>query len=212
MRIHMLHIRKSGGNAVQHALRPYLLPALDVAFHPHQASLADVPTGEKVIFMLRDPVDRFVSGFNSRRRRGRPLRNAEWNAEEAAAFGAFATPDALAVSLSSPDPTIRAWAEAAMRGINHVKSFYADWLGDLDQVRARRADILWVGLTSRLDNDFEELKRLLNLPEDCRLPVDPLAAHRRLETDPVDLSPAGVDNIKSWYAADYRVLAYFFGA
>ena len=28
--------------------------------------------------MLRNPVNRFVSGFNSRRRRGRPLNNAEW--------------------------------------------------------------------------------------------------------------------------------------
>src|SRR3954469_17965151 len=101
MRAHLLHIGKTGGNALKHALCPYNTGgSLDIVFHPHAVGLSDVPVGESVLFMLRDPVNRFVSGFNSRRRRGRPLNNAEWNRDEAAAFAAFPTANDLAEALS----------------------------------------------------------------------------------------------------------------
>jgi hypothetical protein len=209
-RIHFLHIGKTGGNAVKYALRCCPQAALEIVLHPHQTTLAHIPEGERVLFMLRDPVDRFVSGFNSRRRRGRPLNNVEWDAQEAPAFDAFATPDMLASSLSSADEAERARAVAAMKGIRHVKSYYADWLGDLDYVCARQKDIVWVGLTSRLSTDFERLRRRLNLPEACQLPADPVAAHRRLSSDPTELSLVAVNNIRVWYAADYPFLDHFF--
>ena len=81
--------------------------------------------------MLRDQVNRFVSGFNSRRRRGRPLNNAEWDRNEAVAFAAFPTANDLAEALSVAQDSRRAAAIAAMRGIYHVKSSYADWLVDV---------------------------------------------------------------------------------
>jgi hypothetical protein len=93
MRAHLLHIGKTGGNALKHALHPYNTGGShDIVFHPHAVRLSDVPVGESVLFMLRNPVNRFVSGFNSRRRRGRPLNNAEWDRNEAVAFAAFPLP------------------------------------------------------------------------------------------------------------------------
>jgi len=103
----------------------------------------------------------------------------------------------------------RAEAVAAMRGIYHVKSGYADWLVDVDYLRSRRDDILWVGLTSRLTADFERLKQILGLPIECALTADPVASHRRLDTDETCLSPVGIKNIERWYAADYPFLTYF---
>lgn len=210
-RIHHLHIRKTGGNAVQAALRLYSSADLQFVFHPHETTLQEIPDGEKVCFMLRDPVDRFVSGFNSRRRRGRPLRNIAWDERETLAFAEFSTPDQLATSLSSSNQVVREKAATAMYGINHVKTRYSDWLRDVSYVNARRGDILWVGLTSRLSDDFERLKRLLSLPKECHLPADPVVAHRRLHSDPVHLSEPAVDNLKSWYSSDYEFLEYFFG-
>ena len=210
MRAHLLHIGKTGGNALKHALRPYNTGGfLDIVFHPHAVRLSDVPVGESVLFMLRDPVDRFVSGFNSRRRRGRPLNNAEWDQDEAVAFAAFPTANDLAEALSVAQDSRRAEAVAAMRGIYHVKSGYADWLVDVDYLRSRRDDILWVGQTSRLTADFERLKHILGLPIECALPADPVASHRRLDTDETCLSPVGIKNIERWYAADYPFLTYF---
>jgi hypothetical protein len=195
---------------VKHALRPYQTSgSLDIVFHPHAVRLSDVPVGESVSFMLRDPVDRFVSAFNSRRRRGRPLNNIEWTQDEAAAFAAFLTANDLAEALSVAEDSRRAAAVAAIRGIYHVKSSYADWLVDFDYLGSRRDDILWVGLTSRLADDFERLKQILGLPIKCVLPADPVVSHRRLDTDETRLSPVGIKNIERWYAADYPFLTHF---
>jgi hypothetical protein len=170
--------------------------------------LSDVLVGESVLFMLRDPVDRFVSGFNSRRRRGRPLNNTEWTQDEAAAFTTFPTANDLAEALSAAEDRRRAAAVAAMHGIYHVKSSYADWLVDVDYLGSRRDDILWVGLTSRLADDFARLKQILGLPIECVLPADPVASHRRLDTDETCLSTVGIKNIEQWYTADYLFLSY----
>jgi hypothetical protein len=161
--------------------------------------------------MLRDPVSRFVSGFNSRRRRGRSLNDAEWNQDEAAAFAAFPTANDLAEALSVTHDDRRAAAVAAMRGIYHVKSSYADWLVDVGYLESRRDDILWVGQTSRLAADFDRLKQILGLPAECVLPADPVASHRRLDSDETYLSPVGIKNIERWYATDYPFPTYFVG-
>ena len=210
-RVHVLHIGKTGGTAMRVALTPYVkrICDLELFLHPHETRLEQVPTSEKAMFILRDPVDRFVSGFNSRRRRG-PPHNVEWNRAETVAFANFATPNDLAVTLSAADDREREKAASAMRGIRHVNTFYANWLRSVDYMRARRPDILWVGLTSRLSEDFVGLRRVLGLPADCYLPVDPLVAHRRSDSDPIGLSDTGVSNIAAWYADDYPFLDYFF--
>lgn len=198
---------------MRHALTPYLtsVPDLEIVIHPHETTLAEVSPDEKAIFALRDPVDRFVSGFNSRRRQGRPVHNVDWNPAEASAFADFATPNGLAEALSAPEVEERARAISAMRNIRHVNTCYADWLVSVDYVRSRRPQILWVGLTERLSEDFAELRRILGLPPDCQLPDDPKMAHRRLETDPTWLSERAVDNIREWYAGDYAFMSHFFG-
>lgn len=197
---------------MRHALTPYLtsVPDLEIVVHQHDTTLAEVSPGEKAIFALRDPVDRFVSGFNSRRRQGRPVHNVDWTPAEASAFGDFWTPNVLAEALSAPDDKERARAISAMQDIRHVNTSYADWLVSVDYVRVRRPHILWVGLTQRLSEDFAELLQLLGLPPDCKLPDDPRMAHRRLETDPTWLSERAVNNIQKWYAGDYAFMDYFF--
>jgi hypothetical protein len=210
-RVHFLHIGKTGGSAIKHALEPYSAADRDIVLHDHTTTLAQVPVGEQAIFVLRDPVQRFVSAFNSRKRKGRPRYNSGWRPGEAVAFGTFATPNDLATGLSAPDPDRQKSAVAAMRAIQHVGNSYVDWLKSLDYVRARQADILWVGRTERLTDDFSDLVRLLRLPSTCCLPSDPVVAHRRLESDPTTLSPEAINNLKNWYRTDYSFIDHFFG-
>jgi hypothetical protein len=210
-RVHFLHIGKTGGTAIRYALSPHLtsIRGIEIILHPHETTLADIPVGEKAIFALRDPIDRFVSGFNSRRRRG-PPHNVEWTAAEEAAFGSFVTPNDLAVALSAPNAGKRAAAISAIRGIRHVNTRYSDWLRDVDYVQARHRDILWVGLTSRLSEDFAALSRILSLPPGCSLPHDRVTAHRRPDGDPIWLSDTGTRNVEAWYAGDYAFMRHFF--
>ena len=67
-----------------------------------------IAPGEPVAFFVRHPVSRFVSGFNSRMRKGRPRRNVEWSEGERWSFERFRTPDELARALASADPGARA--------------------------------------------------------------------------------------------------------
>ena len=81
---------------------------------PHLVRLEDVPRGEGVIFLVRDPISRFVSAFFSRQRQGQPLYFSPWKAEEKRTFETFATPNDLATSLSATDSDRRAQAVEAM--------------------------------------------------------------------------------------------------
>ena len=70
--VHILHIRKTGGSAVKESLGPYTMTdKFRIKLHGHSFTLKDVPKGEKVVFFLRDPFTRFVSGFYSRKRKNR---------------------------------------------------------------------------------------------------------------------------------------------
>ena len=99
-RPHFLHIGKTGGAAVKHALKP-VAAAGHLMLHGHDVRLHDVAPGEQVFFFLRDPLSRFVSAFYSRQREGRPRYVVPWTPDEEAAFGRFRTANELADGLSS---------------------------------------------------------------------------------------------------------------
>ena len=203
----MLHIRKTGGTAVKAALSAVDAPkGPRLMLNPHRVSLADIPAADEVFFFLRDPVARFVSGFESRRREGRPAHFHPWNSAERRAFERFATAEALATALrASPDE--RRDAERAMNGINHVRSRLSDWLGDEDLLRARRDRIILVGWQETLDVDFRRLVGLLGLPTGTSLPTDEAAAHRSTPDGSREvLSEESAATIRDWYADDYRLI------
>lgn len=204
--VHLLHIGKTGGTAVRHVLEPRVADHPWLHLHRHPTRLADVPVGERVVFFLRDPQARYVSAFNSRLRKGRPRYDAEWSDGEAAAFGEFPTPDALATALSDPDPGRRDRAVAAMRAIRHVRSGYWYWLGSPELLAGRADDILFVGMQEHLAHDVATLGRLLALPL-AALPDDPVAAHRTPDGVDTTLSEVARANLRKWQARDHRAIA-----
>ena len=168
--------------------------------------LSDIPAGERVIFVLRDPLTRFVSAFYSRQREGRPRYVVPWTAEEAAAFGRFHTPNQLANALASTRAIERKFAQRAMREIPHVNSRYWDWLVDPAYLRSRGTDVLFVGLQEHLTTDFSIMRHLLTLSDTVRLPDDDIDAHRN--PAPLDraLDSQAVRNLKACYREDYVAL------
>lgn len=166
--------------------------------------MKDLPQGERVIVFLRDPITRFVSGFNSRLRQGQPRYHVPWKPAEKIIFERFATPNALAVALSSPNPEERTAAENAMRGIQHVRDHYARWFGTEDEFLARAQDIFFIGFQETLANDFEGLKVRLGLPAEIALPSGEFAAHKTPDKFDKKLEPVAVENLTRWYADDIR--------
>jgi hypothetical protein len=208
--IHFIHIGKTGGMAIKHALEP-IAKDFGIILHPHQFSLRDVGADDKVIFSIRSPIARFVSGFNSRLRRGRPKLFSPWKFGEEEAFARFPTPNELAEALTSADHKTRDAAHRAMLVIEHVRSSYTDWLDSLPYVEERKGVILCILATESLWADFEVLKRKLALPEAVRLPENPVDAHRTPASFVTEISESARQNLECWYAKDLAFHHYLSG-
>ena len=204
--VHFLHIGKTGGTAIKEALKHFSEHGnLKIWLHGHEVKLSDIPRGDKVVIFIRDPISRFVSGFYSRMRQGRPRYNAPWTPGEAQAFRIFKTPNELAKSLSASDPNLRKAAVKAMKNIRHVNTFLSDWLISKEYLLKRREDILFIGCQESLDQDFEILKKLLKLPPEITLPKDPVKAHKNPLHVNKNLEEKAVENLRKWYTKDYEL-------
>lgn len=203
--LHFLHLGKTGGTAVKHALKQ--IPPGDrhvIYLHPHRVKLRDIPRGEKVFFFLRDPATRFVSGFYSRQRQGKPRHSTPWSAEEKQAFEIFSTPSQLAKALSSHEPELRKKALSAMHDIQHVRNSYWEWFENEEYLKERLSDILFIGFQETLTSDFARLKNRLDLPQTINLPTDDVQAHRTPENFDTSLDAEALENLREWYREDYR--------
>lgn len=203
-RMHFLHLGKTGGSAVKYAIENCRNPHVKyvVYLHPHETTLRDVPPGEKFFFFLRDPISRFVSGFYSRQRQGRPRYFMAWTPDEKIAFERFASPNELALALSSEDPGDKAAAEAAMSSILHLKDPYLSWFESEEYFSSRLPDLLFVGFQEQLAADFEVVKAKLGLPH-IALPQDEVQAHRNPANLDKRLDERAVANLQERYAPDF---------
>lgn len=195
--LHYLHIGKTGGSTIKAALKDC---GDLVVLHRHATRLRDVPVGQKVFFCIRHPVPRFVSGFNSRLRMGRPRLNKKWSPDEARAFAIFRTPDALAVALSARDEGMRTAAIEAMAALRHATPL-TEWFS-IEELKDRAADIACILWQDKLTEDFARAKRLLALPADITLPTDEVATHKTPQGFSTTLSEEGEANIRRWYRND----------
>jgi len=209
--LHFLHVGKTGGSAVKHALG--LAPAETGRFvihldGEHRKTLHDVPEGEAAFFFVREPLARFVSAFYSRQRQGMPHDLHPWKDREREAFATFHTANALAEAISARDQALRFEARQAMRAIGHVNTQYAKWFESPRYFRSRRNDIVFVGRQETLDADFERLKTLVGLPRETALPADDVVAHRNPGGVDRSLSNLARTNLEAWYRADFEFLEF----
>ena len=201
--IHFIHIGKTGGTCIKEALKENLnTKKHTIVLHNHSFKLSDVPPDEKVFFFLRDPVQRFVSAFYSRQRQGMPRYNNPWSPQEKDAFSTFLTPRHLAEALGTDDINYREKAISAMRNITHVKTSFFDWFKNEEYFKKRLNSILLIGFQDNLTNDFDLLKKLLDLPNDLKLPEDDIKSHRNAITVDRQLSALAQTNLANWYSRD----------
>jgi hypothetical protein len=203
--VHFLHIGKTGGTALRTTLQHHGWGRYNLVFHPHRSLLTDIPRGELVVFFLRDPVTRFVSGFDNQRRHAAPYYNVEWSDGERVAFERFGNAEALALALGSGDAGSRAAAETAMEEIHHLRQPFWDWFGDEAYFRSRLEDVFFVGFQETFTADFAALRQKLQLTDDVQLPDDERLTQRRPDAA-VPLSAEAGELVRAWYAADYRLI------
>lgn len=125
----------------------------------------------KLAFIIRDPLERFVSGFNSRLRMGRPRNNNLWTLGEAVSFSFFDSASAMLGGLDSPDERIKSAALFALQHISHLKHGYQHYFKSREFV-ARHADRITLVRDIHQTEDF-----LRNLCLKCDLPPDLVDQH-----------------------------------
>ena len=205
-RIHFLHIGKTGGSAITSVLKEFQkTPEYSLILHGHETTLKDVPKGDSVIFFLRDPVSRFISGFYSRQRKGQPRYYTEWSPQEKEVFEHFSTPNEIAVSLGNEQSNNHAIAIIAMKKVQHFEP-YNKWYIDIDYFKSRLDDLLFVGFQESLDADFVTLKSILKIPHEVALPTDDIGAHRNPTGINKLIDERGIAALMDLYSEDYKFL------
>jgi hypothetical protein len=204
---HFLHVGKTGGTAIKVAIRGVAeRTRFAVELHRHAVRVRDLPEEEPFFFAVRDPVARFVSGFSSRQRQGRPAHNSPWRPEEAVAFGRFGNPEELALALGARTGGRYEEAVHAMHAIEHVNQSYWYWFEDPEHLIASSDRILWIGRQESLDADLPGLAEVLGLAE-LVPPDSPDLAHRAPAGGNGSLSEEAEAHIRRWYQPDYEFLA-----
>lgn len=197
-----IRIGKTGSTAIKAALENEMI------FFKHYINLRkvfDQNLADQVSFFVRDPAERFVSGFNSRLRKGAPRYNTRWSAEEAKAFSLFKTPDEIALALESPDDSVREDAKLGLNAIQHCRLDYRHYLDSVDFLEANKHRIVFIGVQEELDTDYRRLCRVLGLQDPPAPPEDDVGAHRTPAGFATALSEQGRANVLRHYASDLPI-------
>lgn len=205
--VYLLHVGKTGGTYLKSVIRYNLAPRQNrVVPLRHRHSTQDVfksgGSQARLAFVFRDPTARFVSGFYSRQRQGRPQYESIWNPGEAMAFSFFRSPDALACALDSDDPTEKSMAIFAMGQIRHFKRNYAQFFGSVEDFdRIAPAVTACLDLPD-LDDNLGWFLGRLGL-ENAKLPQ---AAPRHANSQTLEgVSEAGEARLRAFWAEEYAL-------
>ncbi len=109
-------------------------------------------------FIIRDPLERAVSGFLSRLRMGRPLHDHTWNLDEAATFSFFAEPQQLLRGLMSDDERTKSAALFGYENVPHLKRNYIYYFQSVEYISGIMNNI---GSVRRIDRTAEFLQDMI---------------------------------------------------
>jgi len=221
---HFIHIGKTGGSTVKEWLiqaypgvregvhskqgggqnSQWRFGNLTFLLHGHMFKLGDGGPFDCYAFFVRDPVERWVSGFLSRlRKQSHGHGSGHWSSQEKAAFHRYPKPEALAKALGSHDPDERAKALEANHAngqTSHGLSYY------LPKVEKYMDRILFVGNVHTLDTDFKRLCEVSGLPEGQPINMEPQNPMPAAQAELQHLTPKSEKELKRFLKKDYAVL------
>lgn len=205
----VLHIGKTAGTALKAVITQHkaIVPGAPIDVFPHEttmAALCESHPDSGIVFFVREPIARFVSGFNSRLRQGRPRYQNPWSEDEAHAFALFPTANALGEALD-PDVALHGEARDAMDSIYHARLDLAHYLHSVAFLEAEKVRIAFIGETGHFDTDLPVLQDLMGIDRTIQPPRDPVGAHINPSDLDRTLSSAAQANLKRWYAKDLRI-------
>lgn len=211
--IHVFHIRKNAGSALNASFQSLsnglfsnvvVLKRHVFITHNHNFTICDVKKDEGFFVVLRDPVSRFVSGFNSRLRKGQPKNYNEWSFQERQSFQEFTNPNELAEALTSSDIDKKRRAKQAMESINHVKTYQKDWVSDILEIKKYDKKMVFLLRQENLSYSVKELLSTLDIKFEMIDKADIKAHVAKEGVSP--LTQLAKTNIIKWYSKDFELI------
>ena len=201
MILNIIHIGKTGGSAIRESIKDLVgkkTPHGKLVLSGHSGRLS---TEDKFIFVIRNPVDRYVSAYLSGYREGSPRNHIPWSPQEKKYFRMFPTPNKLAEELFKNSE-----ANEAMKNLRHVNAPLSSFLGSTENIEKCKKNILFVGSTENLDEDF--LKICDYIGTSVKLVTNDLMTHKTPKKyDKLKKLTAGaIKNIKKYYKEDYGII------
>jgi hypothetical protein len=178
-----------------------------IFLHGHPVTVWDLPIEDDFIFILRDPIARFVSGFNDGRRLGLPRYRVPWTPIVARVFQHFATAQELALALRSNNARLRRMAHTGLRFVPHLKYPFSFWTGSTKSLEKNTKRIFFYSRVERLEDDLVHLCKTLGLPK-LEMPTDTKLAHKGDPTNDTGLTGEAKDILRHYLRKDYDILNF----
>lgn len=168
-----MHVGKTGGTSINAFFRDCHNASLRVPIvlnHNWNFKMARLRYPKaKIVVVLRDPLERIISGFNFRLREGRP-EGHPWRDSEAIAYGHFNSAEKFLLSLGSDEPYDLSAIRYCFRKINHLRRGYCFHFGDLkNESNLSTSPIHSIGIKD-IGKSLPDLIARLNLIETNKLP------------------------------------------
>jgi hypothetical protein len=157
-------------------------------------------------FSIRSPATRFISGFYSRKRKGRPRYNREWSEHERRGFTIFQHANELAEALFE-DGSIGLQAFSAIKSIEHCAYNQCDFfntMGFIFDVRPPTAIIR----QELFNEDIKWFCSVLGLDLSISISDDPIVAHANEYAGCPPLSEKALKNLRAWYRQDFEFYSH----
>ena len=162
-----LHIPKTGGSSFFDFIsdnKNIFQKVPTPLFHTWTAKLAlEYLPDAKIICFIRDPLERIISGYQSRSRMGLPKYQVPWRPEEATAFALFPTVGDFVNGLKSTEGRDAAATRFAMESILAIRWNYTHYFDSASYVDSISSSLMVYSLDKCEDaiSDLVEKKILL---------------------------------------------------
>ena len=163
-----LHIPKTGGSAFSNFSREMVMAGyiMPVKFG-HVWTLSSIAKSfpdTKISFMIRDPLERTVSAFNSRLRQGRPRFNRSWSQDEAIAFSLFSDVNAFLGALISKEEHDISAVHFTFRSVRHLDFNYRRYFENAKNIEQHRSSLHLVGEVENSLRFWERISGQMDIP------------------------------------------------
>jgi len=91
--------------------------------------------------------------------------------------------------------------------VRHLRRTYVKLLKSVEYIKSRKNSIIYIGFQETYEQDFNNIKKILNLPN-MQININIPKAHIAPTNSNKYLSEKAIENLKKWYAKDIKIYEY----